>query len=85
MSCCRRTRTLLPDARRAANALLATVSFTDIAKSVFDALVALDLDDLDAGPRAGWVRRALRSGLEGDRAGGDTVLPRSGAAGEAPT
>lgn len=44
---------LLPDARRAANALLATVSFTDIAKSVFDALLALDLDDLDAGPRAG--------------------------------
>jgi len=47
---------LLPDARRAANALLATVSFTDIAKSVFDALLALDLDDLDAGPRAvGYV------------------------------
>jgi hypothetical protein len=44
---------LLPDARRAANALLATVSFRDIAKSVFDALLALDLDDLDAGPRAG--------------------------------
>ena len=44
---------LLPDAWRAANALLATVSFTDIGKSVFDALLALDLDDLDAGPRAG--------------------------------
>lgn len=44
---------LLPDARRAANALLATVSFTNIAQNVFDALVALDLDDLDAGPRAG--------------------------------
>jgi hypothetical protein len=47
---------LLPDARQAANALLATVSFTHIAKGVFDALVALDLDDLDAGPRArGYV------------------------------
>ena len=44
---------LLPDARRAANALLASVSFADVAKSVFDALLALDLDDLDAGPRAG--------------------------------
>ena len=44
---------LLPDTRRAANALLARVSFTDIAKSVFDALLALDLDDLDAGQRAG--------------------------------
>ena len=39
--------------RRAANALLATVSFTDVAADVFDALLALDLDDLDAGPRAG--------------------------------
>ena len=45
---------LLPEGRRAANALLATVSFRDIAtKSVFDALLALDLEDLDAGPRAG--------------------------------
>ena len=44
---------LIPDARRAANALLASVSFTDVAKSVCDALLALDLDDLDAGPRAG--------------------------------
>jgi hypothetical protein len=44
---------LLPDAMRAANALLAAVSFTDIGKSVFDALMALDLDDLDAGPHAG--------------------------------
>jgi hypothetical protein len=44
---------LVPDARRAANALLATVSFTDIGKGVLDALLALDLDDLDAGPRAG--------------------------------
>ncbi len=44
---------LLPEGRGAANALLATVSFTDIAKGVFDALLALDLEDLDAGPRAG--------------------------------
>jgi hypothetical protein len=44
---------LLPEGRRAASALLAKVSFTDIAKSVFDALLALDLEDLDAGPRAG--------------------------------
>jgi len=42
----------IPDARQAANALLATVSVTDIARRVFEALVALDLDDLDAGPRA---------------------------------
>ena len=28
------------------------MSFTDIARSVFEALIALDLDDLDAGPRA---------------------------------
>ena len=47
---------LIPDARQAANALLATVSFSDIARSVFEALIALDLDDLDAGPRAaGYV------------------------------
>jgi hypothetical protein len=44
---------VLADARRAANALLASVTFADIAKGVFDALVALDWDDLDAGPRAG--------------------------------
>jgi hypothetical protein len=44
---------LLPHAMRAANALLAAVSFKDIGKSVFDALLALDLDDLDAGPHAG--------------------------------
>lgn len=44
---------LVPDAKDAADALLATVSFTDIAKHVFDALLALGLDDLDAGPRAG--------------------------------
>jgi hypothetical protein len=47
---------LIPDARQAANALLATVSMTDVAGSVFEALIALDLDDLDAGPRtAGYV------------------------------
>ena len=47
---------LITDARRAANALLATVSFADVADKVFDALQALDLDDLDAGPRAsGYV------------------------------
>lgn len=44
---------LIPDARRAANALLATVSFADVADNVFGALQALDLDDLDAGPGAG--------------------------------
>lgn len=44
---------LIPDARRAANALLARVSFADVAADIFDALQALDLDDLDAGPRPG--------------------------------
>jgi hypothetical protein len=44
---------LVSDARRAANALLATVSFADVAANVFGALQALDLDDLDAGPRPG--------------------------------
>jgi len=44
---------LIPDARRAANALLARVSFADVAADVFAALLALDLDDLDAGPRPG--------------------------------
>ena len=44
---------LISDARRAANALLATVSFADVATDVFGALQALDLDDLDAGPRPG--------------------------------
>jgi hypothetical protein len=43
----------MPDARRAANALLATVSFADVAANVTGALQALDLDDLDAGPRPG--------------------------------
>jgi hypothetical protein len=47
---------LIPDAKRAANALLARVSFTDVAADVFRALQALDLDDLDAGPRpSGYV------------------------------
>ena len=41
----------MSDARRAANALLATVSFAHVAADVVDALQALDLDDLDAGPR----------------------------------
>ena len=44
---------LIPDAREAANALLAAVSFTDVATRIFEALLALDLDDLDAGPHAG--------------------------------
>ena len=44
---------LILDARRAAHALLATVSFADVAADVFGALQALDLDDLDAGPRPG--------------------------------
>ena len=44
---------LISDARRAANVLLATVSFADVAADVFGALQALDLDDLDAGPRPG--------------------------------
>ena len=47
---------LVPDAKRAANALLARVSFADVAADVCGALQALDLDDLDAGPRAdGYV------------------------------
>jgi hypothetical protein len=44
---------VVADAKRAANALLASVSFADIAEAVSDALLALDLDDVDAGPRAG--------------------------------
>jgi hypothetical protein len=44
---------LISDARRAANALLASVSLVDVAADVFDALQGLDLDDLDAGPRPG--------------------------------
>lgn len=44
---------LIPDARQAANALLATVSFADVAEKVLGALRALELDDLDAGPRPG--------------------------------
>ena len=47
---------LVPDAVRAANALLATVSFSTIAQRVSDAVVQLGLDDFDAGPRAtGYV------------------------------
>ena len=57
---------LTPDARRAAYALLATVSFADVAADVLGALLALDLDDLDAGASPGRVRRALGSGLERD-------------------
>ena len=53
---------LIPDARRAANILLATVSFADVADTVFDAVQALDLDDLDAGPRAGTLSRLKRLG-----------------------
>ena len=44
---------LFPDATRTAHAVLAAVSFTDIAGRLLDAVLALDLDDLDAGPRAG--------------------------------
>jgi hypothetical protein len=47
---------LLEDARRAADSLFATVSFSDVADKVCAALQALDVDDLDAGPRAsGYV------------------------------
>jgi hypothetical protein len=47
---------LLPDASLAADRLLATVSVSDVAERVFAGLQALDLDDLDAGPRAsGYV------------------------------
>jgi hypothetical protein len=53
---------LISDARRA-NALLATVSFADVAADVFGALQALDLDDLDAGPRpGGYVEPRKRLG-----------------------
>jgi hypothetical protein len=43
---------LLPDARQAADNLLATVSFSDVAEKVSAGLQALGLEDLDAGPRA---------------------------------
>jgi DNA-binding MarR family transcriptional regulator len=47
---------LLPDARQAADSLLATVSFSDVAEKVSAGLQALGLEDLDAGPRAsGYV------------------------------
>ena len=76
---------LIPDARRAANALLATVSFTDIARSVFDALLALDLDDLDAGPRAGGYVEPSEAAWEVIERVSGAVLPRPRAPGEAPT
>jgi hypothetical protein len=41
---------LVPDAVKAANALLATTSFMAVAQRVFDAVVELGLDDFDAGP-----------------------------------
>jgi hypothetical protein len=44
---------LVPDAEHVANALLATVSFSAVAEHVFEAVQALDLDDLDAGSTAG--------------------------------
>jgi hypothetical protein len=44
---------LIPDARRAANAVLASVSFAAVAESILDALAEFGLDDLAAGPRAG--------------------------------
>lgn len=47
---------LVSDARRAADSQLATVSFSDVADKVCAGLQALDMDDLDAGPRAsGYV------------------------------
>ncbi len=47
---------LRPDATRAADRLLATVSCANVADRVCEGLQALDLDDLDAGPRAsGYV------------------------------
>jgi hypothetical protein len=42
---------LVAEAEAAASALLATVSFADVADGVFDAVQSLDLDDLDSGPR----------------------------------
>jgi len=57
---------LLPDARLAADKLLATVSFSDVAERVCAGLRALDLDDLDAGAWQ-WLCRTLRSGLVCDR------------------
>lgn len=51
---------LVPDALKAANALLATTSFTAIAQRVFDSVVELGLDDFDAGPRAaGYVEPSV--------------------------
>ena len=51
MSLCRRTPTSFR--RAGGRPTLCSQPFTEIAKSVFDALLALDLEDLDAGPRAG--------------------------------
>ncbi|MEP7305925.1 MAG: hypothetical protein ABJA98_10445 [Acidobacteriota bacterium] len=45
--------TLIPDAEQVASAVLATVSSAAVADDVFEAIHSLDLDDLDAGPRAG--------------------------------
>ena len=59
---------LLPDARLAADQLLATVSFSDVAEKVCAGLQALDLDDLDAGPHcSGYVEtsEAGWSAIEG--------------------
>ena len=47
---------LLPDARLAADRLLATISFSEVAEKVCAGLQALDLDDLDAGEHgSGYV------------------------------
>lgn len=47
---------VVPPAREAANALLASVSFVDVAKSVCERLTTLGLDDMEAGPGAnGYV------------------------------
>ena len=59
---------LLPDARLAADKLLATVSFSDVAERVCAGLQALDLDDLDAGAHgSGYVEpsEAAWSAIEG--------------------
>ena len=59
---------LIPDARRAANALLASVSFAAVAKSIVHALVELGLDDLDAGPHAaGYVEPSEAAGRQSGR------------------
>jgi hypothetical protein len=55
---------LIPDARRAANALLASVSFAAVAESILDALAELGLDDLAAGPHAGGYVEASEAAWE---------------------